>query len=78
MMTAGGHFMSTCGEEDILYATLPLYHSMGGMLGIGLTLFYGATIIIRRKFSARNFWSDCVRYNATVIFFCSLLIQGFF
>ncbi|CAG7725933.1 unnamed protein product [Allacma fusca] len=65
MMVAGAHFMSTCGKNDVLYTTLPLYHSMGGMVGAGIPLFYGASLALRKKFSASNFWTDCIRYRAT-------------
>lgn len=53
-------------DNDILYNTLPLYHSAGGILGIGQTLLGGSTCVIRKKFSASRFWDDCVEYNCTV------------
>ncbi|CAI9738993.1 long-chain fatty acid transport protein 4 [Octopus vulgaris] len=53
-------------ESDILYNTLPLYHSAGGILGIGQTLLGGTTCVIRKKFSASQFWIDCVHYGCTV------------
>lgn len=54
-------------ETDRIYCTLPLYHSAGGGCGVGMMLYGGATLIIKRKFSARAFWSDCQKYNATVV-----------
>uniref|UniRef100_A0A0L8FZ86 Long-chain-fatty-acid--CoA ligase n=2 Tax=Octopus bimaculoides TaxID=37653 RepID=A0A0L8FZ86_OCTBM len=53
-------------ESDVLYNTLPLYHSAGGILGIGQTLLGGTTCVIRKKFSASQFWIDCVHYGCTV------------
>jgi solute carrier family 27 fatty acid transporter 1/4 len=45
---------------------MPLYHSASGMLGLGQALLSGTTVVIRKKFSASNFWSDCIKYNVTV------------
>jgi len=33
------------------------------VVGIGLMTVFGATVAIRRKFSVRNFWKDCVNYK---------------
>ena len=52
--------------EDIIYGTLPLYHSSGGAVTIGGSLFFGNTTVLRRKFSASNFWKDCCKHNVTV------------
>ena len=53
-------------SSDIVYVTLPLYHTSGGALGIGQMIFKGCTIALRTKFSASMFWNDCIRYRATV------------
>nr|KAG5710616.1 hypothetical protein BaRGS_013262 [Batillaria attramentaria] len=53
-------------SSDIIYDTLPLYHTAGGVLGVGQVVHRGATVVIRRKFSASQFWTDCVKYNCTV------------
>ncbi|VDK77683.1 unnamed protein product [Litomosoides sigmodontis] len=47
---------------DRLYVMMPVYHSAGGILGIGQTVVQGSTCVIRKKFSASNFWKDCVKY----------------
>jgi fatty-acyl-CoA synthase len=52
--------------KDRIYVVLPLYHSAGGICAIGTALTTGGAIILRRKFSAREFWDDCVRYKATL------------
>ena len=54
-------------EEDRVYCCLPLYHSAAGMLGVGMSWSSGAALVVRRKFSARNFWRDCVLYDCTVV-----------
>ncbi len=53
-------------QEDRMYLVLPLYHSSGGLAAIGATLAAGGSVIIRQKFSASEFWDDCVRYQVTM------------
>jgi fatty-acyl-CoA synthase len=52
-------------ERDRMYNVLPLYHSAGGVCAIGSVLTVGGSVIIRRKFSATQFWDDCLKYRAT-------------
>ena len=52
--------------KDTLYMALPLYHSSAGMLALGPSFCFGLCIALRVKFSASNFWKDCVKYNCTV------------
>ncbi|CAI4227376.1 unnamed protein product [Auanema sp. JU1783] len=52
-------------EDDVVYITMPLYHSAAGIMGIGSMIVKGTTTVIRKKFSASNFWKDCVKYNCT-------------
>lgn len=49
-----------------MYITMPLYHTSAGILGVGQTLLRGTSCVIRQKFSASNFWKDCVKYECTV------------
>ncbi|CAO2598388.1 Long-chain fatty acid transport protein 4 [Lemmus lemmus] len=53
--------------DDIVYDCLPLYHSAGNIVGIGQCLLHGMTVVIRRKFSASQFWHDCIKYNCTIV-----------
>ena len=53
-------------DNPVFYDPLPLYHSAGGIVGIGLMMVFGCTVVIRKKFSVRNFWKDCKRYNCNV------------
>ncbi|XP_066471902.1 long-chain fatty acid transport protein 6 [Tiliqua scincoides] len=64
---AAGLWAFGATPEDIIYITLPLYHSAASLLGIGGCIELGATCVLRKKFSASQFWSDCKRYNVTVI-----------
>jgi solute carrier family 27 fatty acid transporter 1/4 len=36
------------------------------MIGLGTALIRGNTCVLRRKFSATNFWQDCIDHNCTV------------
>uniref|UniRef100_A0A8C8RXR5 long-chain-fatty-acid--CoA ligase n=1 Tax=Pelusios castaneus TaxID=367368 RepID=A0A8C8RXR5_9SAUR len=64
---AAGLWAFGATADDIVYITLPLYHSAASLLGIGGCIKLGATCVLRKKFSASQFWSDCKKYNVTVI-----------
>jgi len=53
-------------SHDRMYDPLPLYHSAGGVCALGPAFAEGGAIIVREKFSASEFWSDCHRYEATL------------
>ncbi|MFI5315087.1 MAG: long-chain-acyl-CoA synthetase [Myxococcota bacterium] len=53
------------GPEGVMYCALPLYHSAGGCMAVGAALLSGGTLALRRRFSAREFWSDVRRFEAT-------------
>ena len=50
---------------DVHYCALPLYHTAGGVMQVGATLFGGASLALRRRFSASAFWDDVRKYEAT-------------
>lgn len=54
------------GPNDVTYITMPTYHSAAGILGVGQTILQGCTAVIRKRFSASNFWKDCVKYDCTM------------
>uniref|UniRef100_A0A8B9EZL1 long-chain-fatty-acid--CoA ligase n=1 Tax=Amazona collaria TaxID=241587 RepID=A0A8B9EZL1_9PSIT len=64
---AAGLWAFGATADDIIYITLPLYHSAASLLGIGGCIELGATCVLKKKFSASQFWSDCQKYNVTVI-----------
>jgi len=45
-------------STDRVYCTLPLYHSGGGIIGLGLLLQRNVFVVLRKKFSASRFISD--------------------
>lgn len=65
-MSAGTFYMLRLTRDDVVYNSLPLYHTAGGIVGVGNALLNGSTVVLRKKFSASNFWSDCRRHKCTV------------
>jgi fatty-acyl-CoA synthase len=53
-------------SSDRLYNCLPMYHSVGGALATGAVLVGGGSVVICETFSARQFWSDVVRWDCTL------------
>lgn len=53
-------------SRDVYYLALPLYHATGLLACWGAVLVAGASVVIRRKFSATEFWDDINRYQATI------------
>jgi fatty-acyl-CoA synthase len=52
--------------SDRMYNCLPMYHSVGGVLATGAVLVGGGSVVIREAFSARQFWTDIVRWDCTL------------
>lgn len=66
-------------KEDRAYVTLPFFHSVALKLSWLNTHMSGAALIMRRKFSAKAFWDDVRKYQATTFFYigelCSYLMN---
>jgi fatty-acyl-CoA synthase len=58
--------MMATGPGDRMYDCLPLYHSVGGVVATGATLVGGGTVVLRERFSARDFWRDIVAERCTL------------
>ena len=52
--------------RDRLYNCLPLYHSTGLIVAFGGVLWVGASMFIRRKFSASNFLREAREQNTNI------------
>jgi fatty-acyl-CoA synthase len=52
--------------SDCMYDCLPLYHSVGGVVATGATLVGGGAVVLRERFSAREFWRDIVEERCTL------------
>ncbi|MBD3835179.1 long-chain-acyl-CoA synthetase [Brevundimonas sp.] len=61
--------------EDRVFNVLPLYHSTGGLVGIGAGFLNGARTIIRKKFSATGFWPDVKASKATMFVYIGELCR---
>lgn len=53
--------------DDRMYDCLPMYHTAGGLLATGAVLVKGGSVVLREKFSAREFWDDIVRWDCTLV-----------
>lgn len=62
-------------DDDVVYVTLPIYHATGGIIGIGCSIINGSTVVLRRKFSATNFWKDCIKYDCTAMVYVGELCR---
>lgn len=61
--------------ETVHYMVLPLYHNSGFDIGYSATIISGATMVLRRKFSARNFWKDVRKYNVSFFIYVGELCR---
>lgn len=52
--------------QDVFYCCLPLYHGAAATSVTSTALAAGASIVVRRKFSVREFWSDVRRHHISV------------
>lgn len=51
---------------DRMYNCLPMYHSIGGVVAVGAPLVGGATVVLRERFSASDFWPDVLAERCTL------------
>ncbi len=51
--------------EDVVYISLPLFHSNAIHIGWASALAGGSTIALARRFSVKNFWKDVIKYKVT-------------
>lgn len=61
--------------DDRMYDCLPLYHSNGGVLATYGVLCCGGSVVIREKFSAREFWNEIIRFRCTLFFYIGELCR---
>ena len=54
-----------CTVTDRIYLCLPLYHATGLLLGAGAAFASGASMFVRRKFSASNFMKEIREHNCS-------------
>ena len=74
-MAKGFSALMDTGPADRMYDCLPMYHSNGGILATCGTLVQGGSVVIRERFSARDFWNDIVRHECTLFFYIGELCR---
>ena len=63
------------GPEDRIYIALPLYHATGGLCAVGAALLNGAAIVLKRRFSAGQFWEDILSERCTMFVYIGELCR---
>jgi fatty-acyl-CoA synthase len=67
MLAANGFAgMMNAQPDDRMYDCLPMYHTAGGVVATGSMLVSGGSVVIREKFSVREFWDDVARNDCTM------------
>ena len=61
--------------SDRFYVPLPLYHATGMMTGALAALMTGATLVLRRRFSASQFWEDVRSHRATCLTYIGEILR---
>ncbi|MBZ8132930.1 long-chain-acyl-CoA synthetase [Afifella sp. IM 167] len=62
----GFHGAMDMKPEDRIYVCLPLYHTTGSCVASAAALTAGASVVIRERFSASQFWDDVVDFECTI------------
>ncbi|MFW9873145.1 MAG: AMP-binding protein [Candidatus Thorarchaeota archaeon] len=60
-----GYSITQANSNDIILIANPLYHSLSILTAWGIAVYLGATVVLRKKFSASNFWKDVHKYKIT-------------
>ena len=64
-----------CDKNDRIYLCLPLYHGTGLMIGFGPALVSGASMVIRRRFSASRLLDEVREHQATCLIYIGELCR---
>ncbi|MHA2049669.1 MAG: AMP-binding protein [Promethearchaeota archaeon] len=62
-----GHSITQANSNDVILISNPLYHSLSFCTALGIYVYMGATAVLRKKFSATNFWKDVQKYKITFV-----------
>ena len=60
-----GIALSKVNPEDNIYIPTPLYHNLGIGIAWSTAFATGATVALRKRFSASQFWKDIQKYGTT-------------
>ena len=61
--------------SDRIYITLPLYHATGGLCATGAAFLNGASVLLKRRFSASQFWGDVAAEGCTMFVYIGELCR---
>lgn len=64
-----------CTERDRIYICLPLYHGTGLMVGAGAAFTSGASMFVRRRFSARAFLPEIREHDCSCFIYVGELCR---
>ncbi|HEX3700341.1 MAG TPA: long-chain-acyl-CoA synthetase [Phenylobacterium sp.] len=61
--------------SDRIYVALPLYHATGGLCALGAALLNGGSVVLKKRFSASQFWSDVQGEGCTMFVYIGELCR---
>lgn len=61
--------------DDVFYCVLPLFHGAAGMSLVSNAVAAGASVVLRRKFSASAFWPDVRAHGVTTLQYIGEVIR---
>ena len=64
-----GPGLANLTPQDIIYINTPLYHNFAIGVTWPVTLVLGASAVLRKKFSATEFWKDIQKYKITFMIY---------
>jgi len=64
-----GPGLANLTPQDIVYINTPLYHNFAIGVTWPVTLVLGASAVLRKKFSATEFWKDIQKYKITFMIY---------
>jgi carnitine-CoA ligase len=69
------HYMFETTPDDVGYSYLPMFHVAARSMIVGNALIAGASVVLRERFSASEFWPDVERYGATFFAYMGAIVQ---
>jgi citronellyl-CoA synthetase len=60
-----GHGIVQLKSDDVFYCPLPFYHATAMLVCLGSIIAGGSSLVLKRKFSASEFWLDVKKYKVT-------------
>ncbi|WP_298237821.1 long-chain-acyl-CoA synthetase [uncultured Algibacter sp.] len=62
-------------KDDVMYVPLPFYHTNALIVGWPTALAASCTMVMRRKFSVSQFWTDVKKYNVSAFIYIGELCR---